>query len=147
MDIPLNNKNFQKIIKFYLFECPVRTVARIDKKQPKGGKRHREYKKVSKMGKTFKERGLDGPNLNTLRAAMKKVTKDLALVAIKDFIAESDIPCNNEYVVIRKNDESVSITEGYFYCIRNALAHGDFEIQGKYYFLKNAQGGKIKGVA
>ena len=107
MDIPLNNKNFQKIIKFYLFECPVRTVARIDKKQPNGGKRHREYKKVSKMGKTFKERGLDGPNLNTLRAAMKKVTKDLALVAIKDFIAESDIPCNNEYVVIRKNDESV----------------------------------------
>ena len=49
MDIPLNNKNFQKIIKFYLFECPVRTVARIDKKQPNGGKRHREYKKVSKM--------------------------------------------------------------------------------------------------
>ena len=124
MDIPLNNKNFQKIIKFYLFECPVRTVARIDKKQPNGGKRHREYKKVSKMGKTFKERGLDGPNLNTLRAAMKKVTKDLALVAIKDFIAESDIPCNNEYVVIRKNDESVSITEGYFYCITRCALWG-----------------------
>lgn len=145
--IPIQNVNFQKIILFYLFECPVRTVARIERKKPDGGSRVREYKNVSKMGKTFKERGLDGANLHTLRAAMKRVTTDITIKAIQNNVTDDDIPDSDEYIIIRKNDESVAVTEGYFYCIRNALAHGDFRIIGDYYYFKNAGRHSMNGIA
>lgn len=152
--IPLSSKNFQRIIQFYLFETPVRTYnkkikdvqgATIDQPHPKY---NYEFKKVSKRGITFVDRNLDGAKLNTLRAAMIRVT-GVKLMAVEDGVTETvnEIDPSAEYIVIKKNDNNVSITEGYFYCIRNAFAHGDFDIDGKVYTLRNEAGGKVKGVA
>ena len=152
-EIPLDSQSFQKIIKFYLFECPVRLRKPIPKKDRNLDDPQSKYKylfkKVSKRGVTFDERGLDGASLNTLRAAMKRVT-GVILKAVDDTESVSTAVANmegSEYIVIKRNESSCSITEGYFYCIRNALAHGDFNIVEKVYFLKNEDKGSIKGLA
>ena len=154
--IPLSSKNFQRIIQFYLFESPTRTFQRKKKSvigatpdQP-----HPKYnfifKNVSKRGKTFAERGLDGSNLNSLRAAMQRVTK-VNLVAVdseKELIDKADsMSPNEEYLIIKRNKDNVSVTEGYFYCIRNSFAHGDFDVERKIYILKNEDHDTIKGLA
>ncbi len=144
--IPLTNKAFQRIIQFYLFECPVRTRERIPKKErvePRDKYKFR-FKRVSKRGKTFEERKLDGARLNTLRAAMKRVTNVTMETMERDVVAPE---CVGEYIVIKKNEENTSITEGLFYCIRNALAHGDFDVEKGVYELRNRSGENIKGLA
>lgn len=152
-EIPISDKAFQNIIKFYLLECPVR----LRKPMPKElrdpddpqAKYKFIYKKVSKRGVSFEERGLDGAALNSLRAAMKRVT-GVTLKAVDDeesLLSTVDSLESNEYIVIKRNEKSCSITEGYFYCIRNAFAHGDFDIAGEEYVLKNEDKGCIKGLA
>lgn len=151
--IPLSNRNFQRIIQFYLFETPVRTFTKnklkfertTDQPHPKY---NYEFKKVSKRGVTFAERGLDGPRLNSLRAAMIRMT-GVKLINVLDDVATKVEKMDNssEYIIIKRNDNNVSVTEGYFYCIRNAFAHGDFNVDGKVYFLCNEVGGKVKGIA
>ena len=157
--IPLSRKNFQTIIQFYLFESPVRTYTRKTKQvfgattaQP-----HPEYdyyfKKVSKRGITFADRGIDGSKLNSLRAAMKRVTGvELLAVNTNEEVIEkvNAFKKSAEFIVIKRGAENkygVSVTEGYFYCIRNAFAHGDFEVEGKIYTLRNEDRGKVKGLA
>ena len=64
--IPLNDGNFQKIIDFYLFNCPCETES------GSVGKETKKYTKVSKRGKTLRAQGWTKGFLNTLLAAMKK---------------------------------------------------------------------------
>ncbi len=155
--IPFSSKNFQRIIQFYLFESPTRTYDRVKKAvigatpdQPHP-KYDYNFKNVSKRGITFADRGLDGPNLNSLRAAMKRVTKvSLIVVSSEDELLEkaNSMSPNEEYLIItHKENSKVSITEGYFYCIRNSFAHGDFDVERKIYILKNEDHNKIKGLA
>ena len=81
--------------------------------------------------------------MNTLRAAMKRV----ANVTMEAVVGEVVAPEAEEYIVIKKNDQNISITEGYFYCIRNALAHGDFDVEKGVYELRNRSDETIKGLA
>ena len=150
--IPLSNKSFQKIIQFYLFESPVRTRSSIPKAEQDQNDPQAKYKydfrRVSKRGVTFQDRNLDGSKLNTLRAAMIRVAK-VKLIAV-DTVEEVSATAKKqvgEYIVIWKNEKNVSVTEGYFYCIRNAFAHGDFDVDDKMYTFTNESGGKIKGLA
>jgi hypothetical protein len=46
-----------------------------------------------------------------------------------------------------RNSDRISVTEGIFYCIRNAFAHGDFNVVGNMYYFKNEHNNKIKGLA
>ena len=150
--IPLTDKNFQRILRFYLFETPVRTFCRKKKDDPGATsdqphpKFNYEFRKVSKRGITFSERGLDGPKLNSLRAAMVRMT-GVELHAVDDDVEKNSEEMDAEYIIIKRNENNVSITEGYFYCIRNAFAHGDFDVEGNVYTLKNEAGGKVKGMA
>ena len=135
-----------KIIQFYLLECPVRTFDRVKKEefsitneQPHP-KYNYVFRKVSKKGRTFKDRGLDGARLNTLRAAMKKIAK-VKLDSVKTI---SEKP-NGEFIIYINNGH-VSVTEGYFYFIRNAFAHGEFEVRNNTYYLENHKNQELKGV-
>ena len=154
--IPLARKDFQRIIQFYLFETPVRTYERSGKKggpvtkdQP-DPKYNYLFKKVSKRGITFADRNLDGSKLNSLRAAMARVS-NVKFIVVDDYAevmkAASSFDEDTEYLVIKRNYENVSVTEGYFYFIRNAFAHGDFDVDGKIYTLKNEKNGNVKGMA
>jgi len=144
--IPVFDPNFQRIISFYLFECPVRTRRRITKAERDPDDPQAKYKyifkRVSQRGLTFADRGLDGPKLNSLRAAMTRLTDAKLIVTEQEVTA----PEFNEYIIIQRNDNT-SVTEGYFYCIRNAFAHGSFDVASGKYILQNNSGGKIRGLA
>lgn len=146
-------KTFLKIIQFYLLESPVRKRVSIPKadRDPNDpqAKYKCNFKKVSKRGISFEERGLDGAKLNSLRAAMIRVTKvELSAVeSANEVIKIADQNKNSEFIVIKKNESNSSVTEGYFYCIRNAFAHGGFDVDGDTYYLKNEDRGEIKGLA
>lgn len=76
--IPYKNKNFIKIIDFYLFNCPARHTYRTN--DLTGMKKYNfTFSKVSARGKTFEERGIGGGGLRTLRAAMKRTSYQGAL--------------------------------------------------------------------
>lgn len=149
--IPLGRKKFQTIIGFYLFECPVRTFQIKNKDIPgitvedPHPKYTYDFSRVSRRGLTFRERGLDGPVLNSLRAAMKRAAPGIILSGVTD---DPVIPDADEYIIIRKNEKNCSITEGYFYCVRNGFAHGSFNIEGRYYSFENRTiKNKLNGIA
>lgn len=149
--IPYKKNNFQKIIEFYLFECPVRTYKKTKientnetKKRVKPKYKY-EYVQVSQRGLSFQKRGLSGPVLNSLRAAMKRAVPGIILSSVN---VDPVIPDLDEYIIIRENKNKITITEGFFYCIRNAFAHGAFNVEGTYYYFENRNGkNKLNGIA
>ena len=152
--IPLTLKGFQAIIKFYLFESPVQTFKKENKTE-KGSttnqphpKYNYTFRRVSKRGVSFADRGIVGGKLNSFRAAMARVTS-VSLIPVDNNVLdkEQELDAFSEYIIIKKNENNVSITEGYFYFIRNALAHGDFDVDNKVYRLRNELGGVVRGVA
>ena len=151
--IPMDERGFQRIIQFYLLECPVRVFNRIGKSKESmalnGLQTHPKYNyhfiKVSRRGITFADRNLDGPRLNAFRAAMKRVAATNIVLQSCDSVQRPET--SEEYLVVKTCEGRVSITEGYFYCVRNALAHGGFSVdeQGTY-LLENFDKGTLKGV-
>lgn len=126
----LSNSNLQKIIQFYLIECPVE------------GK--------SFKGKNFQEYGYCGS------PAFSKLKKKLLDVATKS-LKSNYYPCKkeellgcfekceticypDEYCVFLKSDEK-SVVRSMFSAIRNALAHGSFNVKSysktRIYFFSN----------
>ncbi len=129
----LSKRNFQKIIDFYVINCPV--------------------KGVSKRGTTLKDFGFHGGNVHTLTAAMKKSgTKSL-----KDAFHPCEIQeiqqeyekvsfahPPEEYCIFYKQSKD-NIPESLIYSIRCALSHGSFNVK-KYnqeviYFFANDRKG------
>ena len=152
--IPFNSKNFQKILQFYLFECPVETYRHVKKEKEDISERENQinprynyhFYRVSHSGVSFADKGLVGSKLNSFRAAMKRVAEtNILLLAVNEI---PKIDYGQEYIVIKKNHDHVSDTNGLFYCIRNAFAHGNFEVtESKEYYFENRDNDKLKGVA
>jgi hypothetical protein len=124
--IPLNDGNFQKIIDFYLFNCPV--IYR----QKKG--KVISYKPVSARSKTFIDQGWVNHMIPTLLSEMKQTSKNLKYhilsssedpVSIMDYYSRDDE--NNEIVAFLER-EDMGNTYAIFYGIRNAFAHGSFSV-------------------
>lgn len=131
--IAISNANLQKILKFYLFECPV------------PGK--------SVRGRTFQDYGISGSaafsrlktNMlkeasSSLRENYKPSTKNE--LDINFSLMNSIIP-PDEYCVFLKYDEK-RVMQSLFSAIRNAFAHGSFYVKKYYgtriYFLANYDG-------
>ena len=152
--IPISNDNFQRILLFYLFECPVKTFNRVkkekenpvDSSEQPHPKYNYHFKRVSYRGLSFADRGISGGKLNSFRAAMKRVADTNIILRAVDEI--TDIDSNHEYIIIKRNVGNVSDTEGFFYCIRNAFAHGSFEVsESRVYYFDNYVGDMLKGKA
>ena len=129
----ISNKNLQKIIQFYLFECPVE------------GKSHR--------GKTFKQLGYSG---SLSFSKLKKNLLQAATPSLKgNYIPskKSELPSNSrkceaitypdEYCVFLENDKN-GVVSSLFSAIRNALAHGSFNVRCynkiRIYYFSNYKG-------
>ena len=129
------DENFSKIYKFFVIECPCEDV--------------------SVRGKSFKKIGC---NMNSLNNALKKGTSFLKIkwkaykvseieqkIKEEDIYEEVKMPLEIALHTERNNNK----TEGLFYSIRCAFAHGAFSIHKfkgeKYYFLENEDKGKLKG--
>ena len=126
----ISDKNFQKILNFYLFHCPT-----PDK---------------SVRSKTFKQLGWSGASRFS---QLKKKMLDAASNSLKThyhpckkeeleeyFFMVSDVSPIDEYCVFLKSDEK-TIIQSLFSAIRNALAHGSFSVQTyakeRVYFFAN----------
>lgn len=142
--------NFIKILKFYLFNSPVRHYGKIT--NPIGNPRYiNTFPKVSVRGKTFAERGLKGQKLRTLRSAMRRSSD--GKIYDKTFINENDILQNSidpigqpkREICLTLKNENISQVDAIFYAIRNSLAHGSFCIdEEKYYYFETRNKGKLK---
>ena len=126
--IPLNSRNFQKIITFFMFECPVPDV--------------------SFRGHTLKEFGWDNPNKLCLLVRLLKQS------ASKDFrdnyyCCLNEDECKNSLKLLPNKSSSIEYCmylgsdsknriQSLLRSIRNAFAHGSFYIDSrKYYHLEN----------
>ena len=122
--------NFIKIITFYLFECPVENV--------------------SARGYEFSDLGWTNYYLRMLNSMMKDVTKiednNWKLCNIKDIDYNlKQIDRKKEYIVCNNGNGK---TKSIFYAIRNAFAHGSFEIESNnkevFYHLRNLDNNTLK---
>lgn len=129
-EIPYTNKNFQKILDFYLHRCPVEGT--------------------SVRSITFNQYGWNG---SAQYAQLKKRLLDNASSSLKDNYHPSkkdELSRNielldliippDEFCAFLKSDEK-SVMQSLFKAIRNALAHGSFNGQTinkeKYYYFEN----------
>ncbi len=129
--VPIDNKNFQKIINDLLFLCPSSIRHNRENKSV-------YYLPVSARAKTFRDRKITGDLLRTILSNIKKdfnYNERYCVVDSKVFIDEkmnevvsretlSDP--NFEVIIMRKRND-MSDTESLYYYLRNSLAHGSFE--------------------
>lgn len=147
--IPLESKNFQRILDFYLFQCPCEIK--------KGKKDNETYSRVSVRGNTLRQRGWIRGHLKTLLAAMKDTTsKQLTfchfstqsdiLFEFKSIERNSKLSDPNFEVIVITERSDMSLTSSIFYYIRNAFAHGSFIVDGDVYNFESSKDGTIKAV-
>ena len=128
--INIGNRNFQKILDFYLFRCPTpHTSARSKTFEQLGWKGVPQFSRL-------KKKLLEAASAS-LKSNYHPCKKDELIKAFE--IISSATPVE-EYCVFLKNDEK-TIIQSLFSAIRNALAHGSFSIQTynkiKVYFFAN----------
>ena len=133
--VPIDNKNFQKIINDLLFLCPSST-RHENKSESK--EKIVYYLPVSARAKTFRDRKITGDLLRTILSNIKKdfnynerycvvdskVSIDEKMNEVASRITLSDP--NFEVIIMRKRND-MSDTESLYYYLRNSLAHGSFE--------------------
>ena len=128
--IPTSRKQFQSIISFYLFNCPV------------------EGKSI--RATTFEQKGWKGALFSKLKTAMlDNATPELKNRYFpckkdeleKKFDEIEKLKATDEYCVFLKHDE-LRVMESLYSAIRNSLAHGSFVIRGrtKMYYFANYDG-------
>lgn len=138
----LSDPALQRILKHYVFLCPVEMVSQ----------------KAYHTSKTFPQMGWGGTILTSLIAALKRNTYSgkLAYVFIEDGrnvenefkkLKKSNI--NDREIVVYKKSGNYLQTKSLFYAIRNAFAHGDFSIEkdengDKLYTLRNFHAKEVK---
>lgn len=151
--IPLNDANFQKIIDFYLFNCPCETEKGSKKKGTKA------HTKVSKRANTLRSHGWTGSYLNTLLASMKHTASShleyhtfgnkTDIKAEIDKIEKHSTLSDKYFELIAMADRSdMNKTSAIFYYIRNAFAHGSFSVikdkSKTIYYLEGAKNDAVK---
>lgn len=112
--IPLQNKNFQEILRFYLFGCPAT--------------------ETSCSADTFEQLGWGKKTFSTLKSQMlKSASPDLKVNYFpckkeeleKRFQQMEKLDTSKEFCVFLKHDEK-RVMDSLYSAIRNALAHGGF---------------------
>lgn len=151
--IPFNSHNFQKIIDFFLFNCPIE----IEKGNKKKGTK--TYEKVSRRATTLRAQGWTGGSLNTLLASMKHTTSGHLEYRVfdtsKDISSEVNmieksvsLTDSNFEMIVMSERTDMKKTSSIFYYIRNAFAHGSFSVitdNGRtVYYLESAKNSTIK---
>ena len=150
--IPLAESNFQKIIKFYLFECPCETEKGSSKK------RNKSYTAVSKQGITLRQKGWTRGNLITLLSAMKRTSSghleyhifsSSQDISAETYNIEKGTSLSDQHfeMIVMSERSDMSKTSSIFYYIRNALAHGSFcqvsDCGKKIYYFESIRNNKV----
>jgi hypothetical protein len=141
--IDCEDTQFQKIIYGLLFECPASTVKTFNaNKGIPNSKKKMEKKLISVSNRkcSFHDRKINNGLLQTLLAQIKKPlkhNKSFIVVEKDDNVDQKLIQFENsqslkdenyEIVILRKR-KYLSISDAFYYDIRNAFAHGSFEMK------------------
>lgn len=152
-----DDKNFCRIINFYLWSCPTQTVKIQKDKTTKKEKRIKS--KVSQRAITFEEQNWNGNNLNTLLSEMKKTSSKKLLYScigknkdIKEAAEKAEAESNNSDInfemIVFTEENHIGQTKTIFYYIRNSIAHGSFSRINNdgtpVYYFENKYDGKTK---
>ncbi len=143
----MDNKDFRDLIVGFVFNCPssIRKPPKRGDKQRKTPKCKTEYKGVSARQCSFRNNGVEGGYLTTILAHIRR---PLALYgtyavlsseeSVEDKINEitrnSTLSSSDFEIVVYQERTDMSNTEAIYYYIRNAFAHGSFEVK-KIYIL------------
>ena len=116
--------NFHKLIEDFVFNCPSATVTSKKKAKTK------QWDNVSVRECSFRNRGITGTLLNTITAQIKRMMKNELYKKVDKIELVEDVfdaSNSNERIVFRDNSQ-MSDAEVIYYYIRNAFAHGSFEV-------------------
>ena len=141
---PIHNKEFEEILQFFLYECPVQ---------------YKDGRPVSARAITFEMAGVTDTKLTALGRRLKRlpsvknhfceVKNNVDFVTYEKEIKERQKGANHiEFMCCVPNSE-LGQTRSIFYSLRNALAHGSFSIVTgtnglNYYYLEAAKSDKLK---
>jgi len=159
--IPDNDESFSKLIKYFVIECPVCREKKIKDVKTADGKTKYIVTKnpISARNSTFRSRNVSGNLLTTLMAQIRRPlaakssyallkNKELVENKVNEIIAHSNQRDENFELVVFQNRTDMSDVEAFYYYIRNAFAHGSFEIllsrSGRIYKLESSKDGEIK---
>lgn len=160
-DIPIYDECFQRIINGLLFNCPscVRKTTNMGKENGGKQKKKTQYIPVSARETSFKKNGISGSALLTILAQIRR-----PLVYINAYEAlkpSANIEDSVEHIIKSTNcaDDMFELmvyhirsdmpeAEAIYYYIRNAFAHGSFEVyvhnNDRVYLLESCKDGTIK---
>lgn len=156
--VPVSRVAFNRIIDGFVFCCPSSIKSdETDNANPK--KRNIIYKEVSKRACSFRKRGIESTLLTTLLALIRKPLTDQktysvlkddedVATAVDRIIIASSLADPFFDIMVYKHHPKMSDAEAIYYYIRNAFAHGSFEVKctkrGCYYLLQSDKDGKVK---
>ena len=128
--IKMNNSKFQKILEFYLFECPTPNRSVRSKTFADYGWIGRS--KFSSLKKSMLSAASDSLKNNYYPCKKEELKEKFQLV--------KKVSPTDEYCVFLKYDEK-SVMQSLYSAIRNAFAHGSFSVRQysgvKIYFFAN----------
>ena len=159
--IPTTDPIFQDIVCGLVFNCPSSTEHKVKVGVNEQGKaRYKStYKSVSAREVSFRRRGISKSLFVTILAQIRRplnAKKTYALIQPSEsveFTVDSIMSTTSmgdpffELIVFQKRND-MSDTEAFYYYLRNAFAHGLFEVVptngGKVYLLESSKNGAIK---
>lgn len=158
---PSRSTSSLHIIEGLVFNCPSSTERKEKDGSYKNGKpRYKTvYKPVSARETSFRRRGINGSLLVTLLVKISsplKANKTYRLINsgasveknIDDIMKDATLSDPYFDVVVYQKRSDMTDVEAFYYYIRNAFAHGAFEVlqkgSEKIYKLESAKDGKVK---
>ena len=122
--------NFNRIVNFYVFSCPVKN---------KNGK-------VCCNAMTFEQLGYSRQSLIKLLKFIKtKLNNRVCFEEILSLHPDLNLKNKNYEIISCVEKKEIGKTKTIFYLIRNAFAHGQFDLISKTYILSPSKNGKPKG--
>ena len=159
--IPSGDIKFLHIIEGLVFNCP----SSIERKKKDGSYKNGntrnkiDYKPVSARNVSFRSRGIEGDLFITLLATIRRpllgnktyanIPSNQSVETTMDNIIKSvELSDPLFEVMVYQTRDDMPALEAVYYYIRNAFAHGSFEVSktssGNIYILESAKDGKVK---
>ena len=159
--IPMTNPIFQEIVCGFVFNCPSSTEhrERIGVNEEGKVRYKRTYKPVSARSVSFRKRGINKDLFLTILAQIRRPLNNIktyALIKASESVESTVNAIINttslgdpyfEIIVFQKRNDMTD-TEALYYYIRNAFAHGSFEViptnKGHVYLLESSKDESVK---
>lgn len=159
--LPVGDLGIYSLLVGFVLECPSTTRHQVTVSKDAKGKRKTKavYDPVSARHSSFRKRGITGHLLTTILAQIRRPLAKSGSYACVDRNASVEAEVTrvlngfpgsdkcHDYIVYTSRDDMPD-TEALFYYIRNAFAHGSFEMidgsGGRVFVLESAKKGKVK---